>query len=150
MIGPLFQWPCVTMVTIHMTYQGIWLHQGDSSHCAVNKSYCVFNVIRGTIPGSNMPQAFQEEMIKKDLWNSLAICKLNAQNGLWKKRYISYISKACQNQFSLLTSCLLACILLAYRLFISVYKAILMPYSAWPIPHLNWTNTLTKSFEANL
>lgn len=65
MIGPLFQWPCVTMVTIHMTYQGIWLRHANSSHCVVNKSYCAFNVIRGTIPESNMPQAFQEEMSKK-------------------------------------------------------------------------------------
>lgn len=72
-IGPLFQWPCVTMVTIHMTYRGIWLRHGDSSHCAVNKSYSVFNVIRGTIPVSNVPQAFQEEMSKKDLWNGLTI-----------------------------------------------------------------------------
>ncbi len=52
-----------------------------------------------------------------------------------------------KDHFLLLTSCLLAWILLAYRLFISTYsiKHILMPDSAWPYfstPYLNLTTLL--------
>ncbi len=48
--------------------------------------------------------------------------------GLWKKnttriKYVIKVTLYFMDQFSLLTSCLLACILLAYWLFISTYKA---------------------------